>query len=346
MVLKGRTTVYNQITSDEKLALVNRDNIELMNDFLEYLASIDRAKTTINGYKNDLLIFWCWNLDFNNNKYFVNLTKREISKFQNHVINEWGWSPKRIRRVKSTMSSMSNYIENILDDEIENFRPIINKIESPVNEVVREKTILTEEQVDFLLNTLLKENKIQQACAVALAAFCGCRKAEITRFKADYFKDENIIFDSLYRTPEKIRTKGRGNKVGKLLTKYITIDFKKYFELWMDKRKELGIDNEWLFVTKENDKWVQIKISTLDSYADTCTRVLQLPFYFHCMRHQLCTKLVSKYHLPAKIIQEFFGWSSQDMIGIYDDSEAVDDFGKYFTKDGILKVEQKGLSDL
>lgn len=343
---KGRTTVYNKITSDEKIAQVNKENIELMDDFLEYLASIDRSQTTIGSYKNDLLIFWCWNLDYNNNKYFVELTKREVAKFQNYAINEWGWSPKRIRRVKSTLSSMSNYIENILDDEIENFRPIINKIESPVNEAVREKTVLSEEQVDTLLNTLVETGRIQQACAVALAAFCGCRKAEITRFKVDYFKDEYIIFDSLYRTPEKIRTKGRGNKLAKPLTKYITIDFKKYFDLWMEKRKELGVESEWLFVTTEDDKWVQIKIATLDSYADTCTRLLELPFYFHCMRHQLCTKLASKYHLPAKIIQEFFGWNSQDMIGVYDDSEAVDDFGKYFTKDGIKKVEKKSLSDI
>ena len=34
------------------------------------------------------------------------------------------------------------------------------------------------------------------------------------------------------------------------------------------------------------------------------------------------------------------------MIGIYDDNEAVDDFGKYFTSDGIVKQEEKSLSDL
>ena len=34
------------------------------------------------------------------------------------------------------------------------------------------------------------------------------------------------------------------------------------------------------------------------------------------------------------------------MIGIYDDNEAVDDFGKYFSADGIVSQEQKSLADL
>ena len=42
-----RKTVYNNITSDEKMAKVNPENISLGNDFIEYLTSIDRAKSTI-----------------------------------------------------------------------------------------------------------------------------------------------------------------------------------------------------------------------------------------------------------------------------------------------------------
>ena len=83
----------------------------------------------------------------------------------------------------------------------------------------------------------------------------------------------------------------------------------------------------------------------MDSYAETCSRFLGQPFYFHCLRHQLCSRLC-KYNLPPKIIQEYFGWSSQDLISVYDDSEAVDDFGKYFSADGIVKQEEKSLSDL
>ena len=121
---------------------VNKENIELMNDWLEYLKSIDRAKGTILNYKSDLEIFFCWNLEFNKNKFFVDLTKREISKFQSYTMNEWKWSPKRVRRVKSTLSSLSNFIESILDEDYENYRPIVRKIENPADIPVRDKRVI------------------------------------------------------------------------------------------------------------------------------------------------------------------------------------------------------------
>ena len=80
MAKKGRSTVYNNITSEEKLKQVNQDNLDLEEDYLDYLRSVDRAKTTIYQYQQNLRVFWCWNLEFNKNKFFVDLTKREISK--------------------------------------------------------------------------------------------------------------------------------------------------------------------------------------------------------------------------------------------------------------------------
>ena len=121
----GRKTVYNAITSDEKIAQINKKNMELVNDFLDYMRSIDRAPTTIKNYRADLLVFFCWCLEHLDNKYFVDLTKREIARFQSYALTEWGWSSNRTRNVKSVLSSLSNYIENILDDEIKGFKPII-----------------------------------------------------------------------------------------------------------------------------------------------------------------------------------------------------------------------------
>lgn len=338
----GRETVYNSITNEELIKRISNQNKDLMNDFLDYLSSVDRSPRTIKSYRSDLEIFFVWNLQNNNNKYFVELSKREIAKFQNHAINTWDWSPNRIRRVKSTLSSMSKYIENILDDEIENYRPIINKIESPKKEPRREKTIIPDEEVDRVLAELVDKGKYQMAVALALAAMSGARKSELLLFKVEFFRDENIVFDALYKTNEKIRTKGFG-KLGKPLNKYIVIDFKKYLDLWMNKRKELGIESEWLFVKENTGK--QLKVSTLDSWANILSKRFGVDFYWHCMRHYLATKL-RKYNIPTAIIQEFFGWSNSQMVDIYDDTEKSDEFGKYFTKDGIKQVKEGTLADI
>ncbi|MEQ2717631.1 MULTISPECIES: tyrosine-type recombinase/integrase [Lachnospiraceae] len=343
----GRTTIYNKITNEESIKKINPNNKQLCEDFLEYLASIDRAPSTINGYRNDLEIFFCWNLEYNNNKFFVDIKKRELARFQGYAINEWGWSPKRIRRVKSAISSMSNYIENILQDEdedFENFRSIIGKIESPKNEAVREKTIIPDDDVDKFLDKLVSEERYQQACAFALAAMSGARKSELLRFKVEYFDENNIVYGGLYKTP-KIKTKGAG-KTGKQLNKYVLYEFKKYLDLWMEQRKKQGIESEWLFVHRCGDgSYAQMKVSTLDSWANIFSNELGVDFYWHCMRHYLNTKLL-KLNIPANVVQEFFGWSSSDMVNLYNDSEVSEEFSKYFTKDGIVEGKSSSLSDL
>lgn len=346
MAIKGRTTVYNNITSPEKTALINKENLELMEDFLDYLQSVDRSKETISGYRSDLLIFFTIVMEKLGNKDFIDISKREFAKVQSYFINDLCWSSSRVRRVKSAISSMSNFIIDILDEEekYQNFKKNVNRVENPTKEVVREKTVVSDEQLQELLDILIEKKKYQTACAISLAMCCGARKSELTRFKVSYFDEKNIIFDAVYKTDEKIKTKGRGK--GKFLYKYVLLEFKKYFDLWMAERERLGIDSEWLFVTKnEKGEWIQASTSLFDSYADTCSNILGIPIYFHALRHYVITRF-RRLNLPSNVIVEWTGWSDESMIAIYDDAEAIDDFGKYFTADGIVSQEQKTLADL
>lgn len=342
----GRTTVYNQISSPEKLEKVNPENIQLGNDFLEYLTSIDRSKTTVSAYKNDLNIFWCWCLEYNKNKFFIDLSKREIAKFQNHCLNEWGWSPARVRRMKATLSSLSNYIENMLDDEYE-FRPIIRKIESPASCAVRDKTVFEEEQLQMLLDTLVDKKQYDKACMLALAMNNGRRKSELPRMKASYFTEDNIIYGSLYKTPETVMTKGRGSR-GKQLTVYtLKNGFQKYLDLWMKYREENNITSDWLIPKKENGIYIdeQLPITTMDSWAEGFSKILGVPFYWHSLRH-FFTTACSRSGLPDDVIKNLVGWQSNDMVSIYKDIDADEQFAQYFGEDGIKQVEQKSLSDM
>ena len=348
MAKEGRTTVYNEITSQGKLKDVNKENLQLEEDFLEYLVSTDRANSTITQYRAVLHIFWCWNLDNNNNKFFVDLTKREIARFQNNALNTWGWSPRRMRMAKSVMRSLENYILNILDEDFPKYKKIWDKIESPVNEAVREKSVFTKEELQPLLDYLVKKGDFMKACVLSLAINSGRRKAELVRFKVSYFNDENLICDgALYKTPEKVTTKGRGQR-GKLLYIYtLAKPFKLYFDLWMQERKKLGIKSDWLFPQYDGEKWLNSPAltSTLDSYARTFSKFLNKPYYFHSMRHNFVTYL-SEQGIPDNVIKDIVGWSYVGLVDVYRDTEAEDTFDKYFGADGIKSVEKKGLEDL
>jgi integrase len=328
----GRKTVYNEITSPEKISKINKKNMELVTDFLDYMKSIDRAPSTIKNYKADLLVFFCWCLDCLDNKYFVDLTKREIAIFQSYALTEWGWSPNRMRNVKAVLSSLSNYIENILDDEIKGFKPLVRKIEDPVKQPAREKTVFMKDELQKLLDYLISKKQYQKACALALAIASGRRKSELCRLKISYFTPNNIIYDSLYKTPELIKTKGRGK--GKFIPIYVTVEtFQKYFDMWMEERKRLGIESEWLLINKKEDgSYCQMSTSTLDSWAQTFTNYLGKPFYWHSLRHFFVSEL-QRAGIPDGVIQEIVNWETADMVKLYSDLTADEQIGKYFGND-------------
>ena len=245
---------------------------------------------------------------------------------------------------------MSNFIENILDEEEEfaGYRGVIRKIESPVKELVREKTVFEPEEMQRLLDYLVDQEKYMQACILALAIYSGRRKSELPRFKLSYFDEENVCFGSLYKTPEKVKTKGRGSR-GKLLNLYVLKkEFDPYLELWKKERKELGVNSEWLFPLKENGIWnneEHIKAETLDNWVDGYSKFLGKDFYWHSLRHMFCTQCLKK-NLPSSVVQEIIGWSSADMVNLYDDTSTEETLAKYFDENGIKEVESASLSEM
>lgn len=340
----GRKTKQNHITTPELIAQINPENVRLVKDYLTYLRSMNRSDTTIEAYKSDLDIFFVWVLLNANNKFFIDITKRDLVSYQNWLINENENSPARVRRLKAVISSLSNYIENILDDEYPNYRSIVKKIENPVNTPVRAKTVLDESDCNNLLNKLVEKKEYQKACMFALAMASGRRKSELVRFKVSYFDESNIVYGSLYRTPEKVKSKGRG-KQGKLLHFYVLVkQFKPYFDLWMQERERLGIQSEWLFPDLD-DATQHLSAQTLNSWAKTFSAILGVDFYWHSMRHYFATAL-AKAGIPDDVIQGIVGWESADMCKVYKDIDVSDEIGKYFKDGEIVQNQSNGLGDL
>lgn len=335
-----RKTRMNNITSPELLSQVNPENIRLMNDFLEYLRSVQRSETTIAAYKNDLEIAWVWCLQNNNNAFFVNWTKRNIVAYQGWLLNNNENSPARIRRLKASLSSISNYIENVLDDEYPGFRNIINKVESPANRMVRQKTVWEDSELEDLLRKLTEKKKYAKACFVALGMFSGRRKAELARFKVSDFDDSHLVCDGALYKSDPILTKG--NKYLECYT--LAKKFKPYFDNWMAYRKENGIESPWLFPDTDNpDEHVQI--SMFNSWANSLSRITGRDFYTHSLRHYFVSAL-SRAGIPDNVVVQIIGWSSAEMFNVYNDNSKEDMIGMYF-KDGEIATDSKrDLSDI
>lgn len=339
----SRKTQQNDITSQELLAQVNPQNKELLSDFLSYLKSVQRSEMTIRGYENDIQIAWVWGLKNNGNKPFVEWTKRNIISYQNWLLDKNKNSPARIRRLKAALSSLSNYIESVLDDEFPNFRNIINKVESPVNRPVREKTVWEDEALEKLLTTLMEQEEYEKACMLALAIYSGRRKAELCRFRVSDFNDANLVCDGALYKSAPIKTKGRGG--GKYINCYtLAKKFKPYFDAWMSVREQLGIQSEWLFPSP-SDMSEQIGVGTLNSWANTFSRMTGRDFYFHSLRHAFTTSLV-RAGIPDNVITQIVGWESADMCKVYTDIDADEQIGMYFKNGDISTPEKRSIADV
>lgn len=342
--MAGRKTVYNAgLTTPEKIAGINKQNIALLNDFLDYLKSIARADTTIKNYKADLLIFFCWVEENLDNKYFVDMTKREFAKWQNYALNELHWSSNRVRTQKAAISSLSNYIENILDDEIVGYKAIVRKIENPPKALAREKTVFSDEEMTYLLHELVQREEYDKACFVALGAYSGRRKSELLRFRVDDFDDDKLVCDgALYRSAP-IKTKGRGG--GKFLPCYtLAKKFKPYLDLWMRYRSEHDIESDWLFPRRDNQD-LQLSPSTVDGWTTELSKISGKPVYIHMFRHLFVSEL-SRSGIPDSVITQIVGWESQEMCKVYNDRTDDELIGDYFKDGGIVAAPKKSLSDL
>lgn len=173
----------------------------------------------------------------------------------------------------------------------------------------------------------------------------GRRKAELCRFKVDDFKDDNLVCGgALYKTSEPIQTKGFG--LGKYIYCYtLAKKFKPYLDAWLKEREEKGIDSVWLFPAPD-DCSKQMSETTLNSWANTFSRMTDEDFYWHSLRHYFTTHL-SKLGLPDNIIQDIVGWESADMVRVYKDLNAEEQISQYFDANGDIKSDaQKSLSDL
>lgn len=323
----GRETYRKIITSPELTAQINKDNIKFMERYLKNFATKHSPKS-VTVYRSNLTMFLTWNLLYNENKLFMDIRKIEYADFFDFCVMELKWSANRFHQMHSSLSSFSAWIENFFDEDYPTFRNLLPKIEKPVKENVREKTVLQKEDIDNLMNYLEENNMFQEQCLLALAISCGARISELARFTTDLIDEENTVFDGLFlETTKEIVTKGRGVN-GKLLHKYILKDmFLPYYKKWLEVRKEImeenDIEHDFVFITRDG---LPANADRLRDWMGNLSDVVGKPLYMHSLRHYNVS-MYKRIGLEDDFIVYLTGWSEStghSMISIYNDMTAKD----------------------
>lgn len=325
-----RSTVYHELVTSEKWEKVSQENKDLMGEFVDYLRSANKSPATIKQYESQLRTFFVFVLDRCNNTFFVELKKRDFVKYFGYLSNELEVSTNRICSMRAVLSSLSNFIERIMDEEYPNFKNFVKVLEPVKKEAVREKTVLSLDEINNCLEKLVNDKKYQVACAFALLASSGARKSELIQFKVSDFDESRLIFKgSAYQSAD-MRTKGAG-KAGKIIPRIVfkeIVNFDKYLNLWLEQRRALGIKNEELFVVYRDGNYVPATIPTANSFARTIGTYLGKDFYCHSMRHAFTTSLLRS-GFSVSTVQNIVQWKSADLVAIYDDRSKEEEIGGF-----------------
>lgn len=321
---KGRETYRKVITSSELIEQINPENQKLADRFLKNFAT-KRSPSSVINYRSNLNIFFCWNLLYNDNDFFIDIKKYNLMDFFDFCVTELKWGSSRYSQMHSCLSSFSTWIENIYDEKYPTFRNLLPKIEKLPKVAVRKKSIFTKEELDRLMDWLGEQNKINEQCLLALIMASGSRASELLRFTTDMIDENHTAFEGLFlETTEDIRVKGRGVH-GKMIQRYIIKDiFLPYYYKWLPIRKQIleenGKEHNYIFIRNDGEPAL---ISTIRSWMEKWDDVLDKHWYPHAGRHFWTTYLLG-IGLEKELIQDLQKWSSDALVDIYNDATAKD----------------------
>jgi len=243
-MLRERAERIEDIT-DEMWFTCNKENRELVTEYLKVNTQLSK-KTRIQ-YTTCLRQFFYYVKTELKDKVFYKVTKRDFMKYMS-VMQERGLSSSAIGLRKSSVSSFCNYIENVVMDDIldyKGFRNFTRGMPSISKNKVYDKIKITEDEYKIMMDYLEEKGNYLALVWVATAFNVGSRRAEIIQFKKEIL-DYPIEEGKNYVLAHPVRGKGFGFD-GKILKYMINFDALKYMKLWIDNRDH---DSEYIFTVK------------------------------------------------------------------------------------------------
>lgn len=324
----ARKTYRKIITSPEIIKQINPENQKLMDRFLKNY-STKKSPNTIINYRSNLNIFFCWNVEQNDNISIIEMKKYNWMDFFDFGVTELQWHSNRFHQIHSALSSFCTWIERMYDEQYPNFRNLLPYIEKPDKHPVREKSVFSKTELDKLMDYLDKQGRIQEKCLLALMMASGARMSELCRFKTSIIDESNTAFEGLFlETTEKVKVKGRGVD-GKHINMYIIKDlFLPYYKKWLiiraEQMKNTGQNHDYIFITKDGKP---ASVSTFKSWFERWNKFTYNEFnknwYGHSQRHFNTTYLLSV-GVEKELVQTLKDWQSDVLVSVYDDSTAKD----------------------
>ena len=251
-----RNTFYN---SDIYKNEVNKDSKMVLDDYILELKAKRKSKGTIYQYEADIKMFLCYAYENLNNKYILDMKKREFRNFF-LALSDSGKSSARINRVQCSLRNMLEFCYQD-DDEYDDYnRNVMSSIKGIEKQDVREIVFLEDDQVTFLIDYYMNKKEYAKALYISLSYDSAGRRNEIYQVEKHDFENSKMT---------NLVVGKRGKKFNLYYFDRTREIAKKYFE----QRGEDDIDSLW--ITKHGGKTREIESGALYQWAISFRKVLE-----------------------------------------------------------------------
>lgn len=300
---------------------VNENNKKLVKDFLIEKKSQRKADTTIKQYNYDMKIVLTFILRYFENKNLIDLTRKDIRNLS-MVIQERGVSNARVNR---QMSCLRSCLEFAMDDDDYNYEYNIgSRVKGLPKAPVRDITFLTEEQVLWLRDQLVKRNELLKAVYLMISYVSAARKNEVYQAKKDGL---NKRFFTNTVT-------GKRNKKFRLYYDEVT---QKLIKEYLRQRGEDDFTELFVRVYK-NGKRKPVSVSTFNEWCSYFTKLLTMKegrkvhVNPHCFRHSRLENL-SRTGIPIEKLKTLANHEDISTTASYLAERTEEDIAEIFKMD-------------
>lgn len=240
-LLKARAQRAADVTP-EKWKMCNKVNRDMYKEFFSTQKQL--SADTRKQYQSCLKQFFYFVYTDLQNKPLYKITKRDFMKFLAYL-QDRELSSAAIGLRKSAVSSLCNYIENIVADDDEDYATFRNFTRGmpPIPKTqTYSKEAITEQEYELMKKYFLYHKKFLPLAYIVTLWGTGCRRSEAIQFKTEILNYE-IPEGAGYVTSHVVRGKGNG-KSGKPITYMIPLEVLDYWRLYVETR---DFESEYVF---------------------------------------------------------------------------------------------------